>query len=134
MEAQVLQTERKRLLIIALLLDAAAYGISIPFLGITLSFAVGLLLGTVVLWLYLFLLAKSVLSMAKQAKQTGIADHKRHMRYYVLRLLVFAAAFSASLLLWWIHPIGVVIPMLYPRLIYTASALLGKPADPTKKR
>ncbi|MBR6762107.1 MAG: hypothetical protein IKM30_08770 [Oscillospiraceae bacterium] len=134
MEAQVLQTERKRLLRIALLLDAAAYGISIPFLGITVSFAMGLLLGTVVLWCYLLLLAKSILVMAQQAKQTGTANPKRHMRYYVLRLLIFAVAFAAALLLWWIHPVGLVIPMLYPRLIYTGSALLGQTADLIKKR
>ncbi len=122
----------------ALWLDLAAYLISVIFCGVTVSFAAGLLLGTAVLLGTLMILSYSIMRMAEDAKRTGVTSQRRYLLFYGLRLLLFAAAFGVSLCLRaYISPAAVVIPMLYPRLIYTAGAVFprsgsGKSSD--KKR
>ena len=108
-------------------LSLAAYCISIPFLGLTLRFALGLLLGTGVLLGSLWLLQISITRMAGEAKRSGTANQRRYLLFYALRLALFALGFGAALLLrQHISPVAVCIPMLYPRIIYTAGAALQK--------
>lgn len=105
-------------------LDIAAYLISVIVCGATLSFALGLLLGTAVLLGTLLLLKISVERMAADAKRSGVTNQRRYQMFYAMRLGVFAAAFGISVILRNdISPVAVVIPMLYPRLIYTAGAV-----------
>ncbi|MBP0968261.1 MAG: ATP synthase subunit I [Oscillospiraceae bacterium] len=110
----------------AVFLNIAAYLCSIIAVGVTLRFASGLLLGTAVLFCTLLLLRLSVLRMEDDAKRYGTTSQRRYLLFYALRLLVFAAAFAAALLFRTrISPVAVVIPMLYPRLIYTAGSLFS---------
>lgn len=110
----------------AVFLNIAAYLISIIAVGVTLRFAAGLLLGTAVLLCTLLLLRLSVLRMEDDAKRFGTTSQRRYLLFYALRMLVFAAAFAAALLFRTrISPVAVVLPMLYPRLIYTAGSLLS---------
>ena len=110
----------------AVFLNIAAYLGSIIASGVTLRFASGLLLGTAVLFCTLLLLRLSVLRMEDDAKRYGTTSQRRYLLFYALRLMVFAAAFAAALLFRiWISPVAVVIPMLYPRLIYTAGSLFS---------
>ncbi len=110
----------------AVFLNIAAYLISIIAVGVTLRFAAGLLLGTAVLFCTLLLLRLSVLHMEDDAKRYGTTSQRRYLLFYALRLLVFAAAFAAALLFRTrISPVAVVVPMLYPRLIYTIGSLLS---------
>lgn len=137
MPAELLKKELLMLLKRTVWLNIAAYLISIPFLGMTVPFAAGLLLGTAVLFVSLLLLQISLRRMAADAKRSGVTNQRRYLLLYALRLLVFAAAFAASLLFQRvISPVATVIPMLYPRLIYTAGAVFsrsGSKAD-TQKR
>ena len=111
----------------AVFLNIAAYLISIPVLGVTLRFALGLLLGTAVLFVTLLLLRLSVLRMEDDAKRYGMTSQRRYLLFYALRLLVFAAGFAAALVFRnRISPAAVCLPMLYPRLIYTAGALFAR--------
>ena len=127
MSADLLKSEITALMIRALFLDAAAYLVSTAFYGLNLPFAAGLALGTAVLLCSLFLLAASVLKTERDALRAGVTSPRRHRIFYALRLLLFALAFAAALLLpQRIHPAAVCIPMLYPRLIYTAGALFQK--------
>lgn len=124
MPSDILRQEIRSLAKRAVYLDLAAYLISVPVIGATLSFAVGLLLGTAVLIVTLILLKISVTRMAEDAKRSGVTSQRRYLLFYALRLAVFAIAFGTSVVLrQWIHPVAVVLPMLYPRLIYTAGAL-----------
>ena len=110
-----------------LFLNIAAYLIHVIVKGATLSFALGLLLGTAVLFGTLLLLQISVKRMAADAKRTGTTNQRRYLLFYALRLLLFAAAFAAALIYrTWISPLAVALPMLYPRLIYTAGAVFPK--------
>ena len=108
-------------------LDLAAYLISVIVCGATLSFALGLLLGTAVLLGTLLLLKISVERMAADAKRSGVTNQRRYQMFYAMRLGVFAAAFGISVILRNdISPVAVVIPMLYPRLINTAGAVFKR--------
>lgn len=119
----------------AVFLDIAAYLISVIVLGATLSFALGLLLGTAVLLATLFLLKISVERMAADAKRSGVTSQRRYLLFYAMRLGVFAVAFGAAVILRnYISPVAVAIPMLYPRLIYTLGALFQRTGKAGQKR
>jgi hypothetical protein len=110
-----------------LFLSIAAYLISVPVIGATLRFALGLAVGHLVLLGTLILLNCGISRMAYDAKHSGVTSQRRYLLLYALRLLLFAAGFGAALLLrGYIHPVAVCIPMLYPRIIYTAGALFQK--------
>ena len=119
----------------AVFLDIAAYLISVIVLGATLSFALGLLLGTAVLLVTLFLLKISVERMAADAKRSGVTSQRRYLLFYAMRLGVFAVAFGAAVILRkYISPVAVAVPMLYPRLIYTLGALFQRTGKAGQKR
>ncbi len=136
MPEDVLLQEMKMLAKRSVFLNLAAYLVSLIVLGATLSFAAGLLLGTAVLFGTLLLMRYSVLRMAEEAKRSGVTSRRRWQLFYALRLLLFAAAFgSAVILRRYISPAAVAVPMLYPRLVYTAGALLHRKApDPRMKK
>lgn len=135
MPSDVLRQEIRSLAKRAVFLDVAAYFISIPVIGVTLSFAAGLVLGTAVLIVSLILLKISVTRMAEDAKRSGVTSQRRYLLFYALRLAVFGIAFGASVVLrQQIHPAAVVLPMLYPRLIYTAGAIFSRPRVPSRQK
>ncbi|MBR6107006.1 MAG: ATP synthase subunit I [Oscillospiraceae bacterium] len=136
MPADQMQQEIKMLAGRAVFLNIAAYLISVIVLGVTAAFAFGLLLGTAVLIGSLLLLRYSILRMETDAKRTGTASQRRHRMFYALRLMLFAAAFGTALVLReFISPVAVAVPMLYPRLIYTAGALFTRAdAKPREKK
>ena len=118
-----------------LFLSIAAYLISVPVLGATLRFALGLAVGHLVLLGTLILLNRGISRMAYDAKHSGVTSQRRYLLLYALRLLLFAVGFGAALL-WrgYIHPVAVCIPMLYPRIIYTAGALFQKSGSAGEKK
>lgn len=119
----------------AVFLDIAAYLLSILYLGVTLRFAIGLLIGTAVLFGSLLLLRQSVRRVEDDAKRYGMTSQRRYQVSYAIRLLIFAIGFGAAVVFRTeISPLAVVIPMLYPRLIYTAGALFSRTGrNPAKK-
>lgn len=135
MPSDALRQEIRSLAKRAVFLNIAAYLVSIPVLGVTLSFALGLMLGTSVLVISLILLKNSVTRMAEDAKRSGVTSQRRYLLFYALRLAVFGIAFGGSVVLrQHIHPVAVVLPMLYPRLIYTAGALFSRPDVQSPKK
>lgn len=135
MRGDILLGEIRGILKRAVFLDIAAYLISVTVCGATLSFALGLLLGTAVLLATLLLLKISVERMAADAKRSGVTSQRRYLLYYAMRLGVFGAAFGAAVILRkYISPVAVAVPMLYPRLIYTAGALLQGAGSSGQKR
>lgn len=135
MPSDVLRQEIRSLAKRALFLDLAAYLVSVPVIGATLSFALGLVLGTAVLIVSLVLLKISVTRMAEDAKRSGVTSQRRYLLFYALRLAVFGIAFGAAVVLRQrIHPVAVVLPMLYPRLIYTTGALFSRSGIPSQRK
>lgn len=135
MRGDILLGEIRSILKRAVFLDIAAYLISVIVCGASLSFALGLLLGTAVLLATLLLLKISVERMAADAKRSGVTSQRRYLLYYAMRFGVFGAAFGAAVILRkYISPVAVAVPMLYPRLIYTAGALLQGAGSSGQKR
>lgn len=131
MEKAAFMAEIRMLAIRAALLDLSAYLISTFFYGFTLRFALGLLLGTAVMVCNLLLLQRGLSRVVYEAKREGKADIALHTRYYIYRLAVFSAAFALSLLLPTVFsPIAAVIPVFYPKLIYTAQGFFKKTQSP----
>lgn len=119
----------------ALWLDLSAYLISTFFLGVTVSFALGLILGTAVLFLTLLLLKASIERLESDAKRSGVTDSRRYQLFYAARLAVFAVAFGTAVVLRkWISPVAAALPMLYPRLIYTLSAVFFRSGSDSESR
>lgn len=128
MSSEALRAELRMLLRCSVFLNIAAYLVSTFWIGFTAAFAFGLLLGTAALFGTLLILHISIVRMAEDAKRTGVANQKRYLLFYGLRLLVFAVCFGCALCFRaYISPVGTAIPMLYPRLIYTLGALLRRP-------
>ena len=135
MPEDVMLRELKMLAKRSVFLNIAAYLVSVIVLGATLSFAAGLLLGTAVLIGTLLLTRYSILRMAEEAKRAGVTNRRRWQLFYALRLLLFGAAFgSAVVLRRYISPAAVAIPMLYPRLIYTAGAIFHRGDSDSRRK
>lgn len=129
MEAELLKKDLLHMAKWAAILDVAAYGISILFLGLTLPFALGLILGTAAMLLSMWLLSRTVLKIAERAKQTGTHD-RRYLASYISRLLIIGIAFAIAYRYRPIAALGAAIPLLYPRIIYTVGALLPEKKQP----
>ena len=135
MPADVMLQEIKSIAKRAVFLNIAAYLVSVIVLGATLSFAAGLLLGNAVLFGSLFLLRISILRTEQDAKRTGVTSQRRHQVFYALRLLLFAAAFGTAVVLRkQISPAAVAVPMIYPRLIYTAGTLFFRKDSKSREK
>lgn len=104
-------------------LNIAVYRISGLVQGFTLSFAVGLLLGTALLFVYLLLLSRSV---ARSVEQPGGRPQVQMVSGYLLRLVLIGAVFLLAMQVSWINAFAAMIPLVYPRLIYVGHACLHK--------
>ena len=104
-------------------LNIAVYLISGLVQGFTLSFAVGLLLGTALLFVYLLLLSRSV---ARSVEQPGGRPQVQMVSGYLLRLVLIGAVFLLAMQVSWINAFAAMIPLVYPRLIYVGHAWLHK--------
>ena len=103
--------------------NIAVYLISGLVQGSTLSFAVGLLLGTALLFVYLLLLSRSV---ARSVEQPGGRPQVQMVSGYLLRLVLIGAVFLLAMQVSWINAFAAMIPLVYPRLIYVGHACLHK--------
>lgn len=104
-------------------LNIAVYLLSGLVQGFTLSFAVGLLLGTALLFVYLLLLSRSV---ARSVEQPGGRPQVQMVSGYLLRLVLIGAVFLLAMQVRWINAFAAMIPLVYPRLIYVGHACLHK--------
>ena len=121
MQKEALLHELRVIGIRSVFLNLAAYLISVAVQGFTLSFAVGLLLGT--LLLFADLLSRSV---SRSVEHAGARPEMRMVSGYLLRLLLIGAVFLGATRISWINAAATVIPLIYPRLIYVGHACLHK--------
>ncbi len=129
LEAELLKKDLLHMAKWAVILDVIAYSISVVFCGLTLPFAMGLILGTIAMLISLWLLSRTVLKMAERAKETGTHD-RRYLASYVLRMAILGIAFVIAYRYRPIAALGAAIPMVYPRIIYTVGALLPEQKQP----
>lgn len=102
-------------------LDLAAYLIASCLIGFTVSMALGLLVGTALLFVELILLNHGIYRAAE-----GAAKHLKLAAFgnYALRLALIAVVFYAATRIPLINPYATVIPMFFPKFIYVGGALL----------
>ena len=123
MQKEALLHELRVIGIRSVFLNLAAYLISVAVQGFTLSFAVGLLLGTLLLFADLLLLSRSV---SRSVEHAGARPEMRMVSGYLLRLLLIGAVFLGATRISWLNAAATVIPLIYPRLIYVGHACLHK--------
>lgn len=114
--------------------DAAAYLISLIFLGLNYSMALGLILGTAVLYINLIQLGVSSENVVDRYNlNKDIKSSKRYMfSNYLLRYLIIGIAVYISLsvkLGFLFNTAGVVLPLIYPKLIYLIKSLYDRKED-----
>ena len=114
--------------------DAAAYLISLIFLGLNYSMALGLILGTAVLYINLIQLGVSSENVVdRYNRNKDIKSSKRYMfSNYLLRYLIIGIAVYISLsvkLGFLFNTAGVVLPLIYPKLIYLIKSLYDRKED-----
>ncbi len=118
-----LRNELKFIGIRSVFLNISAYLISFLFIGVNISMLLGLVLGTAVMFIYLVMLynsvEKSVVLQEKKAKN-------KMMRGYLLRLLVIGVAVVLSFKVSIINPVGVLLPLFYPKIIYVGGAIFKR--------
>ncbi len=105
----------------AVFFDFIVYIVSAAFVGFTLRMALGLLLGTLVLFANLYLLGTfSGNAVRRYLAGRSEKNAKAHMLSgYLLRYLIIAAAFVLSFRFKsCLSVFGVAIPLFYPKLIY----------------
>lgn len=107
--------EMKFILLWSIGLDAAAFLISLFFMGINISFAAGLVLGNAALFLNLWHLNRSV----KKIAFSGGRGRNPMMGGYLFRSLITCITVLISFRFDFINTIGVLLPFFYPKVIYT---------------
>lgn len=117
-----------------LIFDVVAYLISLIFLGLNYSMALGLILGTAVLYINLIQLGISSENVVNRYNlNKDVKSSKRYMfSNYLLRYLIIGIAvyISFSVKLGFLfNTAGVVLPLIYPKLIYLIKSLYDRKED-----
>lgn len=114
------KNELKFILLCAAALDLIVYGISVFFIGISISAAVGLILGNIIMIFNLWHLYKSIIKLTS----LGGGDKNPMMGGYLLRSLAVCAGILISFKFDWINTVCTVLPLFYPKLIYTLHSII----------
>lgn len=104
-----------------LLADLLIFIAALPFYGLDIPVPAGLLLGTAASLANFILIGYS----AERAVERGSAKAaKRYMfSFYLIRLAIMGAALALGFNCAYFNPICVFIPLLYPKLFYSGSAI-----------
>jgi hypothetical protein len=107
-----------------LLADLLIFIAALPFYGLSVTVPAGLLLGTAASLANFILIGYS----AERAVERGSAKAaKRYMfSFYLIRFAIMGAALAAGFNCACFNPVCVFIPLLYPKLFYSGSAILNR--------
>jgi len=99
------------------ILNIVIYLLSLIF-NLNISILLGLLLGTLILYINLNLLKKDI----NRSVEFG-SSRIRLMCGYLLRYLLICSAFYFAVKVNVVNPYGVVVPQFYPRVLYTLKSI-----------
>ena len=107
-----------------LLADLLIFIAALPFYGLSITVPAGLLLGTAASLANFIILGLS----SERAVERGSAKAaKRYMfSFYLIRLAIMGAALAAGFNCAYLDPVCTFIPLLYPKLFYSGSAILNR--------
>ena len=107
-----------------LLADLLIFIAALPFYGLSITIPAGLLLGTAASLANFIILGLS----SERAVERGSAKAaKRYMfSFYLIRLAIMGAALAAGFNCAYFNPVCTFIPLLYPKLFYSGSAIFNR--------
>lgn len=107
----------------AILADLLIFIATLPFYGISAEIPLGLLLGTAAMLINFVLLGYSVGHCIEKNKKAA----KRYMfSFYIIRFAIMGAALVLGFLSPLCNSVCTYIPLLYPKLFYTGSAIFKR--------
>lgn len=101
----------------ACVLNLIIYLLSLIF-NLNISVLLGLVLGSLILFINLHLLKKDL----NHSVEFG-SNRIRLMCGYLLRYLLICSAFYFAVKVKVVNPYGVIVPQLYPRILYTIKSI-----------
>lgn len=108
---ETLQKELRFAAVGTAVLDLVLWLVSLPLCGISIAFPLGLLCGSIGMYINLLLLRRSIRNAVYFGKT-------RDWGGYVLRCAVASLVIAAGMCVPWIHPLAAILPFLYPKVIF----------------
>jgi hypothetical protein len=115
-----LKNEMKFIFLRTMAINLIVYGVSVVFIGINFTMITGLLLGSGVLFFNLHHLYRSIVKITS----FGGKGKNPMMGGYILRSLIVCIAVAISLKCSFINTVGTVLPLFYPKVIYTLYSIV----------
>ena len=112
--------ELKFIALPVIILDAAVLLAAAPFFGLTLDGVFGLLLGNAAMLSNFILLG---FSSERAVEKTAVSAKRYMLLFYFIRFAIMGAAMALAFPSDRINGFYTVIPLLYPMMIYTLSAV-----------
>lgn len=112
--------ELKFIALPVVILDAAVLLAAAPFFGFTLDGILGLLLGNAAMLANFILLG---FSSERAVEKTAVSAKRYMLLFYFIRFAIMGAAMALAFHSDRINGFYTVIPLLYPKMIYTLSAV-----------
>ena len=107
-----------------LLADLLIFIAELPFYGLNITIPAGLLLGTAASLANFIILG---LSSERAVERGSSKAAKRYMfSFYLIRLAIMGAALAAGFNCAYFNPVCTFIPLLYPKLFYSGSAIFNR--------
>ncbi len=117
--SKMITDELKFIALPAVVLDAVVLLAAAPFFGFTLAGVLGLLLGNAAMLANFILLGYST----ERAVEKSAKSAQRYMLlFYVIRFVIMGAVLALAFYSDRINGLYTVVPLLYPKIIYTLSA------------
>lgn len=118
--SKMITDELKFIALPVIVLDAAVMLAAAPFFGFTLSGVYGLLLGNAAMLANFILLGYS---SERAVEKTAVSAKRYMLLFYLIRFGIMGAAMALAFHSDRINGFYTVIPLLYPKMIYTLSAV-----------
>lgn len=120
MQYSEFKKEMRFIFIWSVFLDVLFYILSVLIIGLNYETALSLIAGNTVLFINLRLLYNSILKNTNGA-QTG---KNPMMKGYLFRSLIACIAIAAGFMLPFLNAVGIMIPLFYPKIIYTVHSII----------
>ncbi|MBQ8569027.1 MAG: ATP synthase subunit I [Oscillospiraceae bacterium] len=105
----------------ALLIDLVVFLAALPFFGLDTGIPLGLLIGTAAMTVNIAVLGYAT----ERTVERPLKQAKRYMfSFYLLRMVFLGAVIVAGFKFEFLNPAAVYLPLLYPKPIHTADAVL----------
>ena len=117
--SKMITDELKFIALPVIILDAVVLLAAAPFFGFTREGVLGLLLGNAAMLANFILLG---FSSERAVEKTAVSAKRYMLLFYFIRVAIMGAAMALSFRSDRINGLYTIVPLLYPKIIYTLSA------------